>query len=117
MTIHDIKPRLLGYIDQAEIIHKRGNQLYYNTMKRLNSIDRLQALRDQAMVSKPHRFAAFILKYEEDLHTVLPHPSNHAYHTTRRNLDELISFCRITQMQEQPGTIQPKPTQIKMKLF
>lgn len=115
MTIHDIKPRLLGYLDQSEIIHKRGNQLFYNTMKRLNAIDRLQVLRNQAEVSRPHRFAAFILKHEEDLHTVLPHPSNHAYHTTRRNLDELISFCRAVDMQNQQGTIQPAPVQTKIK--
>lgn len=117
MTIHDIKPRLLGYLDQSEIIHKRGNQLFYNTMKRLNAIDRLQALRRQAAVSPPERLAVFVLRYQADLLTVLPHPSNHAYHATRANLEEMISYCRIAEMQAQSGTIQPKISQTKMKLF
>ena len=86
---------LLGYLTQAEIIHRKGKSAYYNTMRRANAIDRLRILKDFAHMSSQYHLANHILKYEDDLRAVLPHHSNKSYKATLKNLEALFNDARL----------------------
>lgn len=78
-----------GYVQQVEIIHRRGNPIFYNTLYRLEALDRVRVL----LVME--RFGPrVVMNLSEDLVKVLPHPSNKCYDKTRDGLLGTIRFCR-----------------------
>jgi hypothetical protein len=84
---------IINYITQAEIVHRKGNPAYYNTMKRLNALTRLLVLKEQLKSIGRNTATRLITRHAHDLKTVLPVPANHSYSTTRQKLSQVLSFC------------------------
>lgn len=91
----NIKKVLLSYLTQAEIIHRKGKPIYYNTMRRLGALDRLKILKYLADASSQYHLANHILKYEDDLRAVLPHHNNKGHQATLKNLETLFNNAQL----------------------
>jgi len=89
--------RIQGYIKQMDILHKKGNPLFYNTYERLTALDKLKTLLLYDSINPK-----VVLLNKDNLRLCLPHSSNKSYETTRKNLLAAINHSENLLKNETP---------------
>lgn len=89
-TQPDTRKILRNFIVRAQLLHRKGKPAYYQTMARLQAIDRLQTLLILLPGCKPLQAARLVVRYADDLRRVLPFPSNKTWKKSSENLENLI---------------------------